>query len=132
MNDLILYLYYIDVFGELDSALLWLIVIVTIILGFVLIIILVTFEDNDERITKLTTKTSFGLLAVLTVALIIKVITPSTQTMYIALGLHTANQVLQQPQMVQVGNQAMRILQMKLDEYEKELTQENKGEVKND
>lgn len=123
MNDLILYLYYIDVFGELDSALLWLIIIVTIILGFVLMIILVTFEDNDERITKLTTKTSFGLLAVLTVALIIKVITPSTQTMYIALGLHTANQVMQQPQIAQVGNQAIRILQAKLDEYGKELTE---------
>ena len=52
-----------------------------------------------------------------------KIAIPSTQTMYIALGLHTANQILQQPQMVEVGNQAMRILQTKLDEYEKELTE---------
>lgn len=73
----------------------------------------------------------FCVFCVFCVLGLLKITIPSKQTMYIALGLHTANQVLQQPQMVEVGNQAMRILQMKLDEYEKELTQEKTDDTDN-
>lgn len=125
MNDLILYLYLIDIFGNLESALRFALVSLTAILTATGITAFVFTASNDfDEIKPFLSKVYKPFIIVFCVLGLLKAIIPSTQTMYTALGLYTANQVMQQPQMVEVGNQAMRILQAKLDEYEKELTEE--------
>lgn len=133
MNNLILYLYLIDIFSNLSTTLFFALLIlfgVLIMLGF----FMASHADiyGFDKVKPFLYKVYIPALLVFCVLGLLKITIPSKQTMYIALGLHTANQVIQQPQMVQVGNQAMRILQAKLDEYEKELTQENKGKSKNE
>lgn len=133
MNDLILYLYLIDVFGNLDDALgNTLITLFSFLVVAALGMTAYTAEYGFVETKPFLNKVYKPAFIVFCLLGLLKTVIPNTQTMYIALGLHTANQVMQQPQIAQVGNQAMRILQAKLDEYEKELTQENKGEVKND
>lgn len=129
MNDLILYLYLIDIFGNLGSALGFALVSLTAILiaAGITTFIFVASDDFDE-IEPFLNKVYKPFIIIFCTLGLLKAIIPSTQTMYTALGLYTANQVMQQPQMVEVGNQAMRILQAKLDEYEKELTQEKPNE----
>lgn len=133
MNDLILYIYLIDVLTSLNNSIgLALFIFFACLLVVCLAIALDTCGKGWDKAKPFLNKAYKPTLIVFCVLVLLKIVIPSTQTMYIALGLHTANQVMQQPQIAQVGNQAMRILQAKLDEYEKELTQENKGEVKND
>lgn len=129
MTDLILYLYLIDVFGNLEGVIRFVLLSLTALLaavGFATIVFL--FGNDFDEIEPFLRKTYKPFIIVFCVLGLLKVVIPSTQTMYVALGLHTASQVMQQPQMVEVGNQAMRILQAKLDEYEETLTQENKDE----
>lgn len=133
MNDLILYLYLIDIVSSIAFVLIAMVVTCIAILFFICVYLFsesynLSLEDVIHIVNKFGKPTAIALVLMS----IILAIIPSKQTMHIALGLHTANQVMQQPQIAQVGNQAMRILQAKLDEYEKELTKENKGEVKND
>lgn len=131
MNDLILYLYLIDIFGNLESALSFVLVSLTAIFATG-IAAFVFIDSNDfDEIKPFLSKVYKPFIIVFCVLGLLKAIIPSTQTMYTALGLYTANQAIQQPQMVEVGNQAMRILQMKLDEYEKELTQEKTDDTDN-
>lgn len=131
MNDLILYLYLIDVFTNLDCGLIFVLFVLTLLLILTSLgVVCHAYDDGLDSVKPFLNKVCKPALIVWCVLSLLKAVIPSTQTMYIALGLHTANQVMQQPQIAQVDNQAMRILQAKLDEYEKELTQGNKGEVK--
>lgn len=129
MTDLILYLYLIDIFGNLESVIRVALLALTALLfaaGFVALVF--AFTNGFDEIEPFLSKVYKPFIIVFCTVGLLKIVVPSKQTMYIALGLHTASQVMQQPQMAEVGNQAMRILQAKLDEYEEKLTQENKDE----
>lgn len=125
MNDLILYLYLIDIVNSIDFVLKIAAVVSVVILASVAFYLISESWRLDGDDTKhIVNKYCKPVVVVLVITGLMLAVIPSKQTMYTVLGLYTANQVLQQPQMVGVGNQAMRILQAKLDEYEKELTQE--------
>ncbi|AKG13472.1 hypothetical protein [Moraxella bovoculi] len=126
MTDLILYLYLIDVIGSIAFSTKAIAVISIIILFFIVVYLFseASYLDRDD-VKHIANKYCKPIVIALTLTSLMLAVIPSKQTMYIALGLHTANQVLQHPQMVEVGNQAMRILQAKLEEYEKELAKEN-------
>lgn len=129
MTDLILYLYLIDVFGNLESVIrfaLFALAALFLLAGFVAITF--AFTNEFDEIEPFLSKAYKPFVIVFCAFGLLKVVIPSKQTMYIALGLHTASQVMQQPQMAEVGNQAIRILQAKLDEYEENLTHKNKDE----
>lgn len=123
MNDLILCLYLIDIVSSIAFVLCITMMACIAILFFICIYLFwQSYNLSLDDVKHITNKYCKPIVIALISLSITLAIIPSKQTMYIALGLHTANQALQQPQMVEVGNQAMRILQMKLDEYEKELT----------
>ncbi|WFF39248.1 hypothetical protein LU290_03230 [Moraxella nasibovis] len=126
MSDLILYLYLIDIFGNLSFALMFVLFVLLAALT-VATIIMASHADiyGFDEVKPFLYKVYIPALLVFCVLGLLKIAVPSKQTMYTALGLYTANQVMQQPQMVEVGNQAMRILQAKLDEYEKELMEKD-------
>lgn len=125
MTDLILYLYLIDIISGVTFGLQAIAILIGIILFFIAVYLFSELSYlSQEALNQVLNKYCKPTVIALTLTAIMLALMPSKQTLYITLGLHTANQVLQQPQMVQVGNQAMRILQVKLDEYEKELTQE--------
>ena len=129
MTDLILYLYLIDIFGNLDRILrlaLVILFVLSVAAGFTTLVC--TVHDGFDTVKPFLRKAYKPFIIVFCALGLLKTVIPSKQTMYVALGLHTASQVMQQPQMVEVGNQAMRILRAKLGEYEENLTQENKGE----
>lgn len=130
MTDLILYLYLIDVIGSIAFSTKAIAVISIIILFFIVVYLFseASYLDRDD-VKHIANKYCKPIVIALTLTSLMLAVIPSKQTMYIALGLHTANQVLQHPQMVEVGNQAMRILQAKLDEYEEDLTQENTNDT---
>lgn len=132
MTDLILYLYLIDVIGSIAFVLKAIAAIFIIILFFIVVYLFseASYLDQDD-VKHITNKYCKPIVIALTLTSLMLTVIPSKQTMYITLGLHAANQALQQPKMVQVGNQAMRILQAKLEEYEKELAKENTDDTDN-
>lgn len=125
MNDLILYLYLIDILSNLTDALSFASSFLLLLLATMAIFTAIFFAGGEFYTVKpYLHKIGIPVFLMFCMVGLLKVTIPSTQTMYIALGLHTADKILQQPQVIEAGNQAVRILQAKLDEYEKELKQE--------
>lgn len=108
MTDLALYLYLVDIIGNIPIALISFLVVAIILIFFGLI----HWEhEGNSKILKIG-----AIIAVINI--LILVLIPSKKTMYMMMAVETGNKIIQQPEIKELLNKTLTIINHKLDELD--------------
>lgn len=108
MTDLALYLYLVDVISNIPIALISVLVIAIILVFFGLI----QWEHEGETIIL-----KIGaIMAVINIFVLVLI--PSKKTMYMMMAVETGNKIIQQPEIKELLNKTLTIINHKLDELD--------------
>lgn len=108
MTDLAFYLYLVDVISNIPIAL----IVFLIIAIFLIFFGLIHWEhEGNSKIFKIG-----AIIAVINI--LILVLIPSKKTMYMMMAVETGNKIVQQPEIKELLNKTLTIINHKLDELD--------------
>lgn len=116
MDNLILWLYAIDVAGALDKFF----AIVTVVMGaafIILIIALVGMADthssaDDWRVWR---RFAYIIVSIFPTALLLSLLIPSEKTLYLMMGAKTTQAIVSNPKIQETGGKVMELINKKLE-----------------